>query len=99
MGNLMMISIGLWSEESKLMGNATQDFLHWLSIVIALPAIMYAGRPFFYSAISVLKNRHTNMDVPISLAIILASAMSISETINHGEHIYFDSAVMLLFFC
>jgi Cu2+-exporting ATPase len=98
MGNLMMISIGLWSEESKLMGNATQDFLHWVSIVIALPAIMYAGRPFFYSAISVLKKRHTNMDVPISLAIILASAMSVSETINHGEHIYFDSAVMLLFF-
>ena len=98
MGNLMMISIGLWSEESKLMGNATQDFLHWVSIVIALPAIMYAGRPFFYSAISILKKRHTNMDVPISLAIILASAMSISETINHGEHIYFDSAVMLLFF-
>jgi len=94
----MMISIGLWSEESKLMGNATQDFLHWVSIVIALPAIMYAGRPFFYSAISVLKKRHTNMDVPISLAIILASAMSVSETINHGEHIYFDSAVMLLFF-
>jgi len=98
MGNLMMISIGLWSEESKLMGNATQDFLHWVSIVIALPAIMYAGRPFFYSAISILKKRHTNMDVPISLAIILASAMSVSETINHGEHIYFDSAVMLLFF-
>ena len=98
MGNLMMISIGLWSEESKLMGNATQDFLHWLSIIIALPAIMYAGRPFFYSAISILKKRHTNMDVPISLAIILASAMSVSETINHGEHIYFDSAVMLLFF-
>ena len=98
MGNLMMISIGLWSEESKFMGNATQDFLHWVSIVIALPAIMYAGRPFFYSAISILKKRHTNMDVPISLAIILASAMSISETINHGEHIYFDSAVMLLFF-
>ncbi len=98
MGNLMMISIGLWSEESKLMGNATQDFLHWVSIIIALPAIMYAGRPFFYSAISILKKRHTNMDVPISLAIILASAMSVSETINHGEHIYFDSAVMLLFF-
>ena len=98
MGNLMMISIGLWSEESKLMGNATQDFLHWVSIVIALPAIMYAGRPFFYSAISILKKRHTNMDVPISLAIILASAMSVFETLNHGEHIYFDSAVMLLFF-
>ena len=98
MGNLMMISIGLWSEETKLMGAATQGFMHWISIIIAIPAIIYSGRPFFYSAVSVLKKGHTNMDVPISLAIILASGMSFFETINHGEHIYFDSALMLLFF-
>ncbi len=98
MGNLMMISIGLWSEKVEFMGSATQDLLHWVSVIIALPAIIYSGRPFFYSAIKVLKKRHTNMDVPISLAIILASMMSLFETINHGEYIYFDSAVMLLFF-
>jgi|TARA_B100001105_G_scaffold4697_1_gene3556 Cu2+-exporting ATPase len=98
MGNLMMISIGLWSEKVEFMGAATQDFLHWISAIIALPAIIYSGRPFFHSAIKVLNKRHTNMDVPISLAIILASTMSLFETINHGEYIYFDSAVMLLFF-
>ena len=98
MGNLMMISIGLWSEEVEFMGVATQDFLHWISVIIALPAIIYSGRPFFFSSINALKKRHANMDVPISLAIILASMMSLFETINHGEHIYFDSAVMLLFF-
>ena len=98
MGNLMMISIGLWSEEVEFMGVATQDFLHWISVIIALPAIIYSGRPFFFSSLNALKKRHTNMDVPISLAIILASMMSLFETINHGEHIYFDSAVMLLFF-
>jgi len=93
-----MISIGLWSEEVEFMGVATQDFLHWISVIIALPAIIYSGRPFFFSSINALKKRHANMDVPISLAIILASMMSLFETINHGEHIYFDSAVMLLFF-
>lgn len=97
-GNLMMISVGLWSSTLETMGFATRGFLSWISAIIALPAILYTGRPFFHSAFSVLSQRRTNMDVPISLAIILASLMSLMETISHGEHIYFDSALMLIFF-
>ncbi|WND03404.1 copper-translocating P-type ATPase [Temperatibacter marinus] len=97
-GNIMLLSVGLWTSSSDIMGLAVRDFLHWVSALIALPAVAYAGQPFFKSAWSVLKEGYTNMDVPISLAIILASCMSIFETINHGEHVYFDSAVMLLFF-
>lgn len=97
-GNMMLISVGLWSTNSDTMGMATRDLFHWLSALIAFPTIFYSGRPFFLSAWSVLKERHTNMDVPISLAVILAAAMSLFETVNHGAHVYFDSAVMLLFF-
>lgn len=97
-GNLMMISVGLWSSTTETMGLSTRDFLHLISAMIALPAVVYSCRPFFYSAFSALKEYHTNMDVPISLGIILASAMSVVESITHGEHVYFDSAVMLSFF-
>ena len=38
------------------------------------------------------------MDVPISLAVILAVAMSLVQTVTHEAETYFDSAVMLLFF-
>ena len=98
MGNLMMISVGLWASDGKTMGMATQDFFHLISAIIAIPAVFYSGRPFFYSAISVLKGGHTNMDVPISIAVTLATLMSVFEAFNQGEHVYFDSAVMLLFF-
>ncbi|MCI5050218.1 MAG: cadmium-translocating P-type ATPase [Rickettsiales bacterium] len=98
MGNIMLISVTLWSADHDVMGIATRDLLHWISALIALPTIIYAGRPFFDSAISVLRYGRTNMDVPISLALILASAMSVFETYHGGEHAYFDSAVMLLFF-
>ena len=96
--NMMLISIGLWSSSAEVMGLATRDLFHWISALIALPTVLYAGQPFFTSAWSVLKERRANMDVPISLAVLLASVMSLSETLRQGEYVYFDSAVMLLFF-
>ncbi len=98
MGNVMMLSVGLWTTSAETMGMATRDFMHWVSAAIALPAILFAGRPFFRSAVRALRVWQTNMDVPISIALILTSVMSLYETMNHGEHVYFDSSVMLMFF-
>lgn len=98
MGNIMLLSVALWSSNQHIMGIALRDLFHWVSALIALPVIAYAGRPFFQSALGVLRHGRTNMDVPISLALLLACGMSLSETLHHGEHAYFDSAVMLLFF-
>ena len=97
-GNIMLLSLGLWITDANSMGMATREFLHWVSALIAIPAIVFSGRPFFRSAWSVLKKGHTNMDVPISLALTLATGMSLFETLTQGEHVYFDSAVMLMFF-
>ena len=70
----------------------------WLSALIALPTVAYAGQPFFLSALGALKGRRLNMDVPISLAIILATGMSLYQTMRGSEQVYFDAAVSLLFF-
>jgi Cu2+-exporting ATPase len=92
--NVMLLSVSVWSGAEA----ATRDLFHWISALIALPAVVYAGRPFFRSAAGALRSGSLNMDVPISLAVILASAMSLYETVNHAEHAYFDAAVTLLFF-
>jgi P-type Cu2+ transporter len=97
-GNVMLLSIGIWFGLSQGMGPATRDLMHWVSALIALPAVAYAGRPFFHSAWSALRHGRTNMDVPISLGVILVSGMSLVETMRGGEHAYFDSACALLFF-
>lgn len=93
-GNIMLLSVSVWSGAP----DATRVLFHWLSALIAIPAVAYAGRPFFRSAWSALKARSLNMDVPISLAVILACGMSFYETAQGGQHTYFDAAVMLLFF-
>ncbi len=93
-GNIMLLSVSVWSGAEA----ATRDLFHWLSALIALPTVAYAGRPFFHSAVAALRQARVNMDVPISLGVVLASAMSLFETINHAEHVYFDAAVTLLFF-
>ena len=99
MGNIMLISVGVWSANvDGSMEMATRELFHWISALIAIPAILFSGRPFFRSAGKALKAGHTNMDVPISLALVLATSMSVWETFKHGEHVYFDSAVMLMFF-
>ncbi len=92
--NIMLLSVSVWSGA----GGLTRDLFHWLSALIALPTVAYAGQPFFRSAWRALKAGHTNMDVPISIGVTLATALSLFETITHGDHAYFDSAVMLLFF-
>lgn len=96
--NVMLFSVSVWAGYSQGMMDSTRDLLHWLSALVALPAIAYAGRPFYSSALTAMKAGRSNMDVPISLAILLAAGMSLFQVITGQEHAYFDSAVSLLFF-
>jgi P-type Cu2+ transporter len=92
--NIMLLSVSVWSGADA----ATRDFFHIVSALIALPALAYSGRIFFRSALGALSRGHTNMDVPISIGVLTAFAMSLYETLTGGPHAYFDAAVTLLFF-
>ena len=92
--NIMLFSVSVWSGADL----PTRNLFHWVSALIALPAIVYAGRPFYRSAFAALRVGRTNMDVPITVGISLATGLSLFETITSGEHAYFDASTMLLFF-
>lgn len=96
--NVMMLSVPVWSGNVTDMIPEQRDFFHWLSALIALPAAAYSAQPFFISAFRALRARRTNMDVPISIGIVLALSMSVVETFHHAEHAYFDAALMLITF-
>ena len=92
--NVMLLSVSVWSGAE----DATRDMFHWISAAIALPTIAFSGQPFFVNAWAALKKRQLNMDVPITLAILLAVVTSLWETSLSGEHAYFDAALALTFF-
>ncbi len=94
MMNVMLLSVAVWSGAP----GATRDLFHLISAAIALPATAYAAQPFFRSALHALRAARLNMDVPISLAIVLAAGMSLYEALNGGAHAYFDAALSLTFF-
>jgi Cu2+-exporting ATPase len=97
-GNVMMFSVPVWA---GLFGQeltpGARALMIWLSAIIAAPCALYAGMIFFRSAWASLRRGRANMDVPISIGVILTLVVSFSETLQGGRHAYFDAAVTLVF--
>jgi Cu2+-exporting ATPase len=96
-GNVMLLALASWVGGAA-MGPATRGLLRWLSALIALPAIAYAGAPFFGAALRALAIRRVTMDVPIALGLLAVSALSLIDAWRGVGETYFESGVMLLFF-
>jgi Cu2+-exporting ATPase len=97
-GNVMMFTVPVWAGLfGQELDGTTRQVLYWLAAIVATPCALFAGRVFFRSAWASLKRGRANMDVPISIGVILTLAVSFSETLMGGEHAYFDAAVSLLF--
>ena len=94
MMNVMLLSVSVWSGAE----GPTRDMFHWVSAAITLPTIAFSGQIFFRNAWSALRAGRLNMDVPISLAVLLAVGTSLWETSLSGEHAYFAAAITLTFF-
>lgn len=92
--NIMMLSGSVWSGAD----GPTRDILHWICAGLALPTLLYSGRVFYASAWNAVRHGRTNMDVPITIGIALAFALSLYDTIHAGEQVYYDAAVSLIFF-
>ena len=92
--NVMLLSVSVWSGAE----GATRDLFHWVSALIALPAVVYGGRPFFRSASGSAAGGAGEHGRADRLAVLLASAVSLAETMAGRHHAYFDAAVSLLFF-
>ncbi|WIY52374.1 heavy metal translocating P-type ATPase [Devosia sp. YIM 151766] len=92
--NIMMLSGSVWSGAD----GATSGLLHWICAILTLPALLYSGRVFYQSAWSAIRSGRTNMDVPITIGIALAFALSFYDTVFSGDRVYYDAVASLIFF-
>jgi Cu2+-exporting ATPase len=92
--NIMLLSVSVWAGAAA----PTRHLFHLLSAVLAVPAVFYSGRIFLQSAWHAISKGRTNMDVPISIGILLALTLSIHDTLSNGPHAYFDAVTALIFF-
>lgn len=95
---IMMFAVALYAGEYQGMNADLRNFLRWVSLVVAVPVVFYAARPFFQSAWRDLKHRQPGMDVPVSLAIGGAFLASLRATVLGEGEVYFDSVSMFTFF-
>lgn len=96
--NVMLLAVSVWAGNASDMTPEARQLFNWISALVALPSCLYAGLPFYRNAIASLSRGRLDMDVPISIGILVTLGLSVHETIVNAEHVYFDSVVTLLLF-
>jgi Cu2+-exporting ATPase len=95
---VMMLSISLYAGAWSGMEQSFAQFFRWLSLGLTLPVVGYAALPFFSAAWRDLQQGRVSMDLPVSIAILVAFVSSCVATFQSAGEIYFDSVVMFVFF-
>lgn len=96
-GNIMLFSF----PEYLSLGNLEANYKYlfgFLNILLAAPVFFYAASDYFKSAFIGLKQKHINLDVPISLGIAVIFFRSVFEVVTGYGAGYFDSLTGLIFF-
>jgi len=98
MMQVMTYALAIYIGEFKDLAPEHQTFFHWISGLVATPVVFYSAKPFFQSAYRNLKVKQLGMNLPVSIAILVAYFSSVYSLIFGGNVYYFDSVVMFTFF-
>jgi len=94
----MMYAVALYIGAFNDFEPVWRDFFRVAGLIIATPVVFYSGWPFLSGAWRSVKAGMMSMDVPVSLAILMGWLGSLVFTITGGEHVYFESIAMFVFF-
>ncbi|WNC74122.1 heavy metal translocating P-type ATPase [Thalassotalea psychrophila] len=94
---VMMIAFGLYFGAFSDLEEHNLAYLRGTSFVLTLPIVVFGAFPFYTGAISALKARRLSMDVPVSIAIVLAFCASTWATFTQSGEVYFESLAMFTF--
>lgn len=90
----MMVAFGLYYDD---IDNTHRLYFWWVSLLFTAPVIVYSCQPFFANAARALRAKTVNMDVPVSLAMLLAFVASFYATIFDTGEVYYECVSMFAF--
>jgi P-type Cu+ transporter len=97
-GNIMLFSfpdyLGLKREQFALMS----EIFRWISLLLALPVLLYSAKDYYISAYIGLRNKKVNVDFPLCLGLSMLFLRSLWEILTGSGPGYLDSFVGLVFF-
>lgn len=94
----MMFAVALYTADASYIEYRHEQLLRWISLLVSVPVMVYAARPFYSGALNALRHRRLNMDVPVSTALTIAWITSIWHVFAGQGEVYFDSVSMFVFF-
>ncbi|MGE9616103.1 MAG: heavy metal translocating P-type ATPase [Solitalea-like symbiont of Acarus siro] len=95
-GNIMLLSIPEYI--SNNIDHTILKTFKFFIIVLSLPVFFYSATEFFRPALNGLKKIILNIDLPISMAIIITFIKSIYDIISNTSPGYLDSMTGIVFF-
>ncbi len=96
--NTMMLAVSLFQGFFTGIDPAVANYFRWWSLVLALPAVSWAAWPLYRNAYAALRVRTLHIELPLSVAIVAAFALSVYNTLTDRPHVYYDSMCALIFF-
>ena len=96
-GNVMLMAFALYGGDFSGMDEGHRQFFRYMSLLAALPAVLYSAAPFFRSAWTGLGARVLHMDLPISIGIAAGFLGGVVNTLRGVGEVYFDSVTALVF--
>ena len=102
-GNVMLLAFAFYAGLDLTHEPALATTARWLSLLLALPAVLYGGSEFFRRAWVSLRQaarsrslRHLHMDTPIALGILTGFTHSTWATVSGRGDVWFDSITVLI---
>ncbi len=100
MMQVMMFAVAGYSAElnGERIDPAMDHYFRLISLLVSIPVLFYAAKPFLLNAWNNLRTRTIGMDLPVSAALLLAFVASGWNTFARNGEVYFDSLTMFVFF-
>ncbi|MGC4030486.1 MAG: heavy metal translocating P-type ATPase [Tepidisphaeraceae bacterium] len=96
-GNLMLLATALYAGWMQGMDRPYEQMMRWASLLLGVMSLAWPGRTFFRGAMSAIRLRSVNFDLPIAMALAVGGVASSINVLRGSGEIYFDSLAALIF--